>query len=67
MPVNPAKTKARAAIAAITRHSGADDPRIPKLQSDLAAIRLEERIKDDAPALTLAQRKRLALLLHPGR
>ena len=67
--MNPAALKTRATIAAIRRHHGADDPRIPQLATDLAAARLEEHIRrvvDAAPPLTAAQREQLALLLNPG-
>lgn len=67
--MNEAARHARASIAAITRHRGDDDPRIPQLQTDLSAARLEEHIRrvvNSAPPLTPEQREKLAFLLHPG-
>jgi hypothetical protein len=61
--------KARASIAAIERHNGPGDPRLPALRNDLAVAGLEEHIKavvDAMPPLTDEQLSKLAVLLHPG-
>lgn len=63
---NPARRNAASTIAAIRRHGGPDDPRLPELRRDLAADKLEEHIRkvvDAAPPLTDAQRLKLASLL----
>lgn len=67
--MNPAARTARATIAAIERHNGSSDPRIPQLRTDLAAAQLEEHIKavvDSMPPLSDEQLSKLALLLRPG-
>lgn len=64
------RTQKATTIAAITRHNGPDDPRLPELQRDLRAAELEEHIRklvDSAPPLTDEQRSRLAGLLGGGR
>lgn len=56
-------------VAALERHNGPDDPRLPSLRAELATEGLAEHIRkvvDSWPPLTPAQRDRLALLLNPG-
>lgn len=65
------RTKKVSAIAAITRHNGPEDPRLPELKRDLLAAELEEilREKIDAHAevtLTAEQRLHLAGILTGG-
>jgi hypothetical protein len=63
------RTAKAATIAAIERHNGPHDPRLPDLQRDLRAAELEEHIRqlvDAAPPLTSEQRQRLAGLLTGG-
>ncbi len=63
----PQWTHHRARVAALSRDRAADDPDLLDARRDLRAARLEEYIRttvDAAPALTDAQRDRLALLLH---
>jgi hypothetical protein len=60
------RTRTATTIAAITRHNGPEDPRLPELQRDLRAAMLEEhiqRVVAEAPPLTDDQRARLAGLL----
>jgi hypothetical protein len=60
---------ARAKLAGLVAHRGAEDPEIAEARRDLAAENLAayiKRVVDSAPPLTPAQRERLALLLHPG-
>ena len=67
--MNPTARTARAMIAAIERHNGPDDPRIPPLRTILATEGLAEHIQnvvDSWPPPSPAQRDRLALLLSPG-
>jgi hypothetical protein len=67
--LNPAARKARATLAAIERHNGPADPRIPQLRADLAVEQLADRISDairSDPPPTPAQRERLARILVPG-
>jgi hypothetical protein len=63
----PQWTHHRARVAALSRDRAADDPDLLDARRDLRAARLEEYIKttvDAAPALTDAQRDRLAVLLQ---
>ena len=63
----PQWTHHRARVAALSRDRATNDPALLDARRDLRAARLEEYIKrtvDTAPALTDAQRDRLALLLH---
>jgi hypothetical protein len=58
-----------AAVAAIERHRGPDDPEAAQLRAMLAIEGLAEhiaRVVNAAPPLTAAQRDRLVLLLNPG-
>lgn len=62
-------THERARIASLTRSRAADDPDLIDARRNLRAERLALYITetvDLAPALTAAQRDRLALLLHGG-
>jgi hypothetical protein len=62
------RTATVARIAAIERHNGPDDPRLPELRRDLRAAELEEHIRrlvDQPPPLTDEQRSSLAALLQP--
>lgn len=62
----PARRSTASTIAAIERHNGTEDPRLPDLRRDLRAAELEDHIKqlvDAAPPLTAEQRLRLAGLL----
>jgi hypothetical protein len=66
---SPPRRRLSAAIAAIERHNGPDDPRITGLRAELVIEGLAEHIRsvvDDAPPLTAQQRERLSLLLNPG-
>lgn len=63
------KLAARARLASLTRHRGADDPATIDAARDLAAEGLAEHIRavvDTAPPLTSDQRDRLAALLRPA-
>jgi hypothetical protein len=63
----PQWTHHRARLAALSRDRGADDPDLLDARRDLRAARLEEYIRrtvDASPALTDAQRDRLAVLLQ---
>lgn len=68
MPAHsPARRRVSAAVAAVERHHGPDDPRLPELRRNLRAAELEEHVRrlvDAAPPLTAAQRDRLAALLR---
>ncbi|MGH3788831.1 MAG: hypothetical protein ACRDRG_20300 [Pseudonocardiaceae bacterium] len=64
---SPNRRRVAAAVGAIERHGGPDDPRLPDLRRDLRAAELEEhiiRIVDAAPPLTAEQRNRIAALLR---
>lgn len=63
---NPSRRSAAAAVGAIERHWGPDDPRLPELRRDLRAAQLEDhvrRIIEQAPEITSAQRVRITALL----
>jgi len=63
-------TRKRAALAALTRHRGPDDPLVIAASQDLKAAGLEEHIQrlvTGWPPLTAAQRTRLAVLLRSGQ
>jgi hypothetical protein len=63
-----ARRRTASTVAAIERHRGPDDPRLPDLRRDLRAAELAEHIQkvvDAAPPLTAEQRSRLAALLQP--
>lgn len=65
----PSRRSTASTIAAVTRHNGPHDPRLPELQRDLRAAELEDHIRqlvDAAPPLTAEQRLRLAGLLVGG-
>ena len=65
----PTRRRLSAAIAAIERHRGPDDPEAAQLRAMLAIEGLAEhiaRVVDTAPPLSPAQRDRLASLLSPG-
>lgn len=70
MPAHtPTHRRAAATVAAVQRHGGADDPRLPDLRRNLRAAQLEEHIRrvvDAAPPLTDEQRERIAALLRPA-
>ena len=66
----PSRRSTASTVAAIERHNGPDDPRLPDLRRDLRAAELEEHIRhlvDEAPPLTAEQRLRLAGLLVGAR
>lgn len=66
---SPERRRLSSTVAAIERHNGPDDPRIPRLRVDLAVAQLAEQITDVVradPAPTPAQRRTLALLLTGG-
>ena len=67
---SPPRRRLSAAIAAIERHNGPDDPRITGLRAELVIEGLAEhirRIVDAAPPPTNEQRLRLAAILcNPG-
>lgn len=59
----------RASIAALTRHNGADSPEVADKRREFKTERLADYIVktvEAAPALSAAQRDRLALLLRGG-
>jgi hypothetical protein len=61
-------TVERARLASLSRSREPNDPDLLAARRDLAAERLAEHIKrtvDAAPPLTVEQRERLTLLLHP--
>ena len=61
------RTRIAGVVGAIERHHGGNDPRLPDLRRELRTLSLEEhiqRVVDEAPPLTPAQRDRLALLLR---
>lgn len=61
------RRRVAAAVGAVERHGGPDDPRLPELRRDLRVAELEEhiiRIVDAAPPLTAEQRDRIAALLR---
>jgi hypothetical protein len=63
---SPARRKLASTAAAVERHHGPDDPRLPGLHRDLRCAQLEEHIRRIAaalPPLTDAQRLRLTALL----
>jgi hypothetical protein len=67
MPATRPRRRAAADIAAITRHHGPDDPRLPELRRELRELQLAEHIRavvDEAPPLTPEQLDRLAGLLR---
>ncbi|MGH3511658.1 MAG: hypothetical protein ACRDRB_05200 [Pseudonocardiaceae bacterium] len=68
MPAHcPTRRHVASSVAAVERHHGPDDPRLPELRRDLRAAELEEHVRrlvDAAPPLTPAQRDRLAALLR---
>jgi len=62
-------TTERARVASLTRSRAADDPELVTARRNLKTERLADyivRVVDDAPALSAAQRDRLALLLRGG-
>ena len=62
-------THQRAKCAALSRSRAADDPELLDAKRNLRAARLEDYIRstvDNAPALTIEQRQRLASLLNGG-
>ena len=62
-------TAERARVASLTRSRTPDDPDLVEARRNLKAARLEqyiERVVDEAPPLTQAQRDRLAGLLRGG-
>lgn len=70
MPAHtPEARRLASSVAAIEKHHGSGDPRLPELRRDLRAEKLAEHIRqvvDAAPALTAEQRAQLAGLLHGG-
>lgn len=66
---NPERRRLSCTVAAIEKHNGADDPRIPPLRAELATEKLAEHIRSviaSAPPLTAEQAARLrALLPYP--
>ena len=64
-PVNVAVAR----IAAIKRHNGEDDPRLPLAERDLRAAKLRERVRADVatwPPLSASQKAEIAALLTGG-
>jgi len=62
-------THERARIASLSRSRTPDDPELVDARRNLKTERLADyivRVVDDAPALSAAQRDRLALLLRGG-
>jgi len=62
-------THERARIASLSRSRTPDDPELVDARRNLKTERLADyivRVVDDAPALSAAQRDRLALLLKGG-
>jgi hypothetical protein len=56
---SPRRRQLSASVAAIERHGGPDDPRIPPLRRELEAESLAEHVGQVAPVLTLAERARI--------
>jgi|tagenome__1003787_1003787.scaffolds.fasta_scaffold20781461_2 hypothetical protein len=67
VPRDPGWKSKRGELAARYRHHGADDEQVVSLSQEFAADALEDHIRrvvDQAPALSAAQRDRLAALLR---
>lgn len=62
----PTRRRLSASIAAIERHKGSDDPRLPALRAELHVVGVEETINAIVSGLTPPQRAHIAWLLLGG-